>query len=48
VRGVAGLVNQMREKSRQELISQGTGQAVLGQGSWIASGAEAQGEGASA
>jgi hypothetical protein len=48
VRGVVNILNQMREKSRHDLVSQGTGQAILGQGSYTTSGAEAKGDGAPA
>ncbi|KAB5517457.1 hypothetical protein GE09DRAFT_1157801 [Coniochaeta sp. 2T2.1] len=47
VQEVVGVLNQMREKSRQELINQGTGQESLGQGSYVLSGSEAKGEAAS-
>lgn len=47
VRGVVGLVNKMREDTRKDLVNQGTGETVLGQGSVGASRSEAKGEGAS-
>ncbi|KAH8902515.1 hypothetical protein BR93DRAFT_972581 [Coniochaeta sp. PMI_546] len=48
VRGVVGILGQMREKSRQDLVGQGIGQAILGQGSYTASGSEAKGDSAPA
>lgn len=38
----------MREKSRQDLINHGTGQGILGQGSYATFGSEAKGDGATA
>ena len=43
VQEVVGVLNQMREKSRQDLINQGIGQEKLGQGSYVLSGSEAKG-----
>lgn len=44
MRGIVGILHKMRDNSRQELIDQGTGQAVLGQGSYTSAGFQEKGD----